>query len=893
MKVLDLNILRGPNYWSAEYHKLIAVKLDIKELEERPTNVIDGFAERIEYLIPSLYDHYCSEGHPGGFLQRVKEGTWIGHVIEHIAIELQTLAGMYCGYGKTRSTGQKGVYHVVFEYRDEDAGVYAAEAAIRIAEALVKGESYDLQKDIDELKRIYRQNYLGPSTSIIVDEAKKRGIPVTRLSDESLIMLGYGVNQKRIRATISSSTSCLAVDIACNKEETKAMLDAAAIPTPEGMIVRNEQELEEAIERIGFPLVLKPLFGNHGRGATINIRSRDHILEALKLAQEVSQEVMAEKYICGFDYRLLVIDNKFVAAAKRTPASITGDGISTIQQLIDRVNQDPKRGEGHENVLTKIVVDDSTLCILEEKGLQLDTVLRKEEVLYLKRTANLSTGGTSTDVTDIVHPSIKRMAERISKIIGLDICGIDIMSQDITIPLKEANGAVLEVNACPGFRMHTHPALGLPRNVGAPVIDMLFPKGSKSTIPIIAITGTNGKTTTTRLIAHMASIEGYNTGLSTTDGIYINNELMEEGDCTGPYSSQFILRDPTVDFAVLECARGGILRSGLAFSQCDVGVLTNIAADHLGLKDINTVEQMAQVKAVIPQSVAPDGYAVMNAEDDRVYDIAQGLKCKVAYFSLDPENPRILKHCEKGGIAAVVEDGFVTIYKGSWKTRVMKVEDIPLTFSGMADFMTQNVLAAVLAAYVREFSLDNIRYALETFIPSPEQTPGRMNLFQFNKFKIVVDYAHNPAGLEAISKFMARVKSPMKVGIISGVGDRRDEDLVEIGRLSAGMFDEVIVRQDRHLRGRKDMDMIDLMVKGIREADPNKPVKIIPNELAAIAFAIENAKPDSFIIVCSEVVPEAIDLIKRFKLEDDLKAKIEELNIETSKAAPVTVPSQH
>jgi cyanophycin synthetase len=892
MKVLDLNILRGPNYWSAGYHKLIAMKLDLEELEECPTSEIDGFAERIEHLIPSLYNHFCSEGHPGGFLLRVKEGTWMGHVIEHIAIEIQTLAGMYCGFGKTRSSDTTGVYHVIFEYQDEDAGVYTSEAALRIAEALVTGEPYDLQQDIDELRRIYRRNYLGPSTSIIVEEAKKRGIPFTRLSDESLIMLGYGVNQKRIRATVSSHTSCLAVDIACNKEETKAMLDAAAIPTPKGMIVRDEQEMEEAIEKIGFPLVLKPLFGNHGRGATINIKSREHILDALKLAQEVSNEVIAERYVCGYDYRLLVIDNKFVAAAKRTPASVTGDGRSTIQQLIDQVNQDPRRGEGHENVLTKITVDEITNCILQEKGLTLDAVLREEEILYLKRTANLSTGGTSTDVTDIVHPSIKLMAERIARIIGLDVCGIDVISQDITVPLKEANGAVLEVNACPGFRMHTHPTHGLPRNVGAPVVEMLFPKGSPTTIPIIAITGTNGKTTTTRLIAHMASIEGYNTGLSTTDGIYINNELMEEGDCTGPYSSQFILRDPTVDFAVLECARGGILRSGLAFRQCDVGVLTNIAADHLGLKDINTVEQMAQVKSVIPESVAPDGYAVMNAEDDRVYEIAQELKCNVAYFSLDPENPRILQHCKKGGIAAVVEDDYVTICKDTWKTRVMKVEDIPLTFSGMADFMTQNVLAAVLAGYVRDFSLDNIRYALETFVPSPEQTPGRMNMFQFNKFKIILDYAHNPAGLEAIGKFISKVKCAVKVGVISGVGDRRDEDLIEIGRLSAGMFDEIIVRQDRHLRGRKDMDMIELMLKGIREVDPAKPVKVIPNELAAIAFAIENARPDSFIIVCSEVVPEALDLINRFKLEDELKAKIEALNIEPLKAT-ITVPSQH
>ncbi len=654
MKILEIKVLKGPNYWSVRRPKLIQMKLDLEEMEQRPTNSIPGFRERLQQLMPGMYGHRCSVGKPGGFFQRVDEGTWMGHVIEHIALEIQTLAGMNCGFGRTRGTGEKeGVYYVVFNYMEEDAGVYAAKAAVAIAEALIEGKEYDLEKDIMRMREIREDTRLGPSTGCIVDEAAKRGIPFIRLNKHSLVQLGYGVNQKRVRATIASTTSNIAVDIACDKEETKLLLEAAEIPVPRGVVIRTETGLEEAIQKFGFPLVIKPIDGNHGKGNTTNITTKEQALKAFAAAKEYSRSVIVERFITGFDFRILVINYKFICAALRTPAAVTGDGEHNIQWLIDETNKDPRRGYGHEKVLTQITIDQFTQKMLDEKGYTLETVPPKGELVLLKPTANLSTGGTSTDVTDEVHPANIFMCERIAKIVGLDICGIDIMASDLRTPVSENGGAILEVNAAPGFRMHIEPAEGLPRNVAEPVIDMLFPKGSAGRIPIIAITGTNGKTTTTRLTAHIAKSAGKKVGYTTSDGVYIQNQLMMRGDCTGPVSSAFVLKDPTVDFAVLECARGGILKSGLAFQNCEVAIITNVAADHIGLGGINNLEQMAKVKGVVAETVFPHGYAILNAEDDLVYSMRKDLKCNIALFSMDEHNPRIKEHCNDGGLAAV------------------------------------------------------------------------------------------------------------------------------------------------------------------------------------------------------------------------------------------------
>lgn len=869
MKIREIRAMRGPNYWSIRRHFLIVMKLDLEELEEYPTHLIDGFSDRLEKMFPSMFAHECSEGHAGGFFKRVKDGTWMGHVIEHIALEIQTLAGMDVGFGRTRSTSEHGVYNVVFSYMEEKVGVYAAKAAVRIAQALVDHQDYDLEDDLQKMREIREDERLGPSTGSIVQEAAARGIPWIRLNRHSLVMLGYGVNQKRIQATVTSQTSSIAVEIACDKEDTKNLLEAANIPVPRGRIIYDQEDLDNAISAIGFPLVIKPVNGNHGRGATINIRTREDATEALAAAKRISRAVICEKFITGFDHRVLVINYRFVAAAKRTPAMVTGDGKNSIQTLINEVNKDPRRGYGHEKVLTAIKVDDMTLGILQEKNLTLESILPAGEILFLKSTANISTGGTATDVTDLVHPHNVFMAERIARIVGLDICGIDIMTDDISTPISESGGAILEVNAAPGFRMHLAPTEGLPRNVAEPVIDMLFPPGTPFKIPIVSITGTNGKTTTTRLTAHIAKTAGHKVGFTTTDGIYIQNIMMQRGDCTGPQSAEFVLKDPTVDFAVLETARGGILRAGLGFHQCDIGIVTNVAADHLGLKDINTLEDMARVKSIVPEAVLPNGYAILNADDELVRGMARGLKCQLAYFSMDEKNPLIKEHCDKGGLAAIAENGYITICKGNWKIRVEKIVNIPLTFRGKAAFMIQNILPAVLAGFIRNFKMEDIRLALETFIPSPVQTPGRMNLFEFKKFNVMVDYAHNPAGFQAIARFLEKMDATPKIGIIAGVGDRRDEDIIALGTLAARMFDEIVVRQDRNLRGRSEQEIIELMLQGVHSVDKNKKYTVIPSEPEAIDYAFKHAPKGAFIIICSDVVPDALDQVMKYKEEED------------------------
>lgn len=872
MKILEINAMRGPNYWSIRRHKLIVMVLDLEEMEEIPSNKIPGFKERLAKMFPTMYEHRCSVGEAGGFFQRVDEGTWMGHIIEHIALEIQTLAGMDTGFGRTRGYGEKGVYNVVFSYLEESVGRFAAKISVAICEALIAGKEYDLADDIQTMRELREESRLGPSTGSIVEEAEARGIPWIRLNKYSLCQLGYGANQKRIQATVTSETSSIGVELACDKEETKYLLEQAHVDVPKGEIIRRESSLEETCRYVGYPLVIKPIDGNHGRGITVNIKNYEDALVAFHAAKVVSNAVIVEKFVTGSDYRLLVINHVLVAAAIRTPANVVGDGKHTIQELIDSTNSDPRRGFGHENILTKITTNDLTKTIIKDAGYTLDSILEEGKRLLLKDTANLSTGGTAEDVTDIVHPANIAMAERISKIIDLDICGIDIMTTDITKPLSETGGAVLEVNAGPGFRMHLAPTKGLPRNVAAPVIDKLFPKGNNGRIPIIAISGTNGKTTTTRLIAHMAKMSGYRVGYTTTDGVYVQNRLLMSGDCTGPASAEFVLRDPTVNFAVLESARGGLLRAGLGFKNCDIGIVTNVAADHLGLKGIHTIEQLAKVKAVIPETVLPDGYAILNADDDLVYEMRRTLTCKVALFSMDENNPRIKALQRKGGITAVYENDYVTICRGEWKMRILKVNQIPLTYGGKAKFMIQNVLPAILAGNIQGFSIEDMKAALETFIPTASQTPGRLNMFEFENFTVLLDYAHNPAGMRALQKFTDELEATVKVGIIAGIGDRRVEDNNEMGRIAAEMFDEIIIRQDKRLRGKTEEELIKMLSDGIKMQDKNKKLTIIPSEKEAITFAVNNAVKGSLIILCSDVVPDALELVQKFK-EQELRGE--------------------
>jgi cyanophycin synthetase len=891
MKILQTQTLRGPNYWSIRRSKLIVVRLDLEELAERPSNTIPGFYESMVGVLPSLEEHYCSPGCRGGFLSRVREGTMMGHIIEHVALELQTLAGMPVGFGRTRETVTPGVYQVVFEYQIEEIGRYAARAALRLCQSIVDTGTYpqsELKKDLEDLQDLRTKAALGASTEALVKEAQTLGIPAIHLETCDLLQFGYGKYQKRVQAALTSHSNILGVELACDKEKTKKILASMGVPVPLGMTIYAFSELAEAIDKLGgYPIVIKPLNGNHGRGITIDIQDWEHASVGYDRARDISKGVIVEHFYQGRDHRILVVNHKVVAVAERVPAHIVGDGVTTISALVDRENQDVRRGTGHDNMLTTIELDDSTAEMLDRQGFTLNTILPLNQVCYLRATANLSTGGIAIDRTDEIHPDTVWMAERVSHIIGLDVAGIDVITTDITKTLGEADGTIVEVNAAPGLRMHISPSQGVGRNVAAPILQMLFPPGTPARVPIVAITGTNGKTTTTRLIAHIFSQVYDGVGFTTTDGIYIGGHLVEKGDTTGPQSAQVILQDPTVDIAILETARGGILRSGLAFQHCDVGVILNVAADHLGLGGIETIDQLARVKGVIAESVHPDGYAVLNADDERVAAMAEQVLGKVAYFSMQPDNPLVRSHVQRGGIAAVYAEGYIVILQQDWVHRIEKVERVPLTLGGRAPFMIANALAASLAAFVQGVKVEQIRTALRSFRASAQQTPGRMNLFNLGRYHALVDYAHNPAGYAAVGTFVNNWTGST-IGVVGGPGDRRDEDLIELGELSATFFDRIIVKEDYDSRGRNWGDVAELIVQGIERVAtatvPLVPHSIMLNEAEAIEWALDNAPDNSLVTIFPDNVSQAIALImSRNPIPEDPAAAIPvELNPESS-----------
>lgn len=870
MKILRTQTLRGPNYWSIRRDKLIVMRLDLEDLAEKPSNEIPGFYEGLIDVLPSLVEHYCSPGYRGGFFERVRTGTYMGHIIEHIALELQELAGTPVGFGRTRGTSTPGVYNVVFEYVEEQAGRYAGRAAVRLCQSIVDTGTYpkqELAQDLADLRDLCNNASLGPSTETIVKEAQARNIPWLLLSARAMVQLGYGVHQKRIQATLSSFSGILAVELACDKEGTKTILKDGGIPVPRGTVIQYLDELSAAIEEVGgFPIVIKPLDGNHGRGISIDVKTQQEAEEAYDLASAASKtrSVIVERYYKGSDHRILVINGKVAAVAERIPAHVVGDGRSTVEELIEITNQDPNRGDGHANVLTKITIDKTALNVLEKQGYELTSILAHGEIAYLRATANLSTGGIAVDRTDEIHPENVWIAQRVAKLIGLDIAGIDVVTEDIRKPLKEVDGVIVEVNAAPGFRMHVAPSRGLPRNIAAPVIDMLFPPGTPSRVPILAITGTNGKTTTSRLISHICRQTGKVVGFTTTDGVYIDDYLVEKGDNTGPYSASMILKDPTVEIAVLETARGGILRSGLAFNQCDVGVVLNVAADHLGIGDIDTIEQMAKVKSVVAEVVSAEGYAVLNADDPLTASMAEKVKGRVAYFSMSPDNPIIHDHIRRGGMAAIYENGYLSILEGEWTLRIEEAVNIPVTMQGMAPFMIANALAACLATFVQGIDIELIRQGVRTFKPSVAQTPGRMNLFDLGHHHALIDYAHNPAGYEAVGGFVGNW-SGEKVGVVGGPGDRRDDDLILLGKLSALMFDRIIVKEDNDTRGRRRGEVADLILRGISEENGSLRPEVILDETEALEKALSTVSEGGLVVIFPESVTQAINLIEKHR----------------------------
>lgn len=872
MKIEYIRVLSGPNYWSLR--PCIQMRLDIKDLEDKPTNKISGFYDGLKTLLPSLYEHRCSEGRSGGFFHRVEQGTWMGHVAEHVALELQTLAGMDTGFGRTRETYTPGVYNVVYSYIVSEAGKRAGELAVSLCENLIQKNDIDLDKIVLELKKLREEYKLGPSTSSIVEEAKTRDIPYFRLNRGSLVQLGYGVNQERIRATMTGRTSSLGVDFAQDKYETKDILEINGIPVPLGYETRHLETALRKAGRIGYPLVVKPSDGNHGRGITVGVQNEEHLKEVFEAAKKQSRNgyVILEQMLAGHDFRFLVINGKLAAAAQRTPAHIIGDGKNTIDQLIQLENENPLRGYGHENILTEIDIDHQTKRLIKDSGYNLDSILTKAEILYLKSTANLSTGGTAIDVMDSVHPVNVHIAERAIKIIGLDIGGVDIVAPDVTTPLSENGGGIVEINAAPGFRMHLKPTKGLARNVAEPVIDMLFPPGKNAKIPIIAVTGTNGKTTTTRLLNHICKFAGFTVGMCTTEGVYIKNRLVYPGDMTGPVSHKMVLMDPTVELAVLECARGGILRAGLGFRHCDVGVVTNVSEDHLGLRGIHSVEQLAKVKGVIPELVNSDGYTVLNADDPLVCKMESSTKGKVIFFSVSPEKNSIIQaHMKDGNRAVIYEDGWLCVMKGFWKYPLCKIEEVPITFDGKAKFNIENSLAAIAGALGIGIKHENIIAGLTTFFPSYAQTPGRLTMTEIGDCKVIVDYAHNAAGYKALSEFVESHNPGKSLITLCVPGDRREEDFTKIAQVCAGPFDYFILFED-YLRGRKPGEIPGIIKIKLENAGiPKSQICIIPDEQDAVKTALDMSHDYDMIVLSNYNLENTNAQIR------DKKAEIEKL----------------
>ncbi len=875
MAVIETGVYRGPHYYS--HTPFVRIMLDLGRMEDWPTNRIPGFTDRLVEMLPGLERHGCSLRRRGGFIERLREGTWIGHVTEHVALELQSMAGMRVTRGKTRSVKNRpGVYNVMFAYQDEQVGLMAGRIALELVNSLlpvdlqgIKGldrvyklsGDFHFGKSMSSLQRLARRSSYGPTTQSLIDEAKRRGIPFMRLNEQSLIQFGHGRFQQRVRASITGQTSIIATEIASDKNLTKKLLGDSGIPVPRGVVARDVEEAVREARRLRYPLVTKPLDGNHGRGVTIGISDEEQLRFgfAEAQAQAKGRDIIVEEYFAGHDHRILVVGGKLIAVSERIPAHVIGDGVHTIAQLIEEVNKDPRRGEGHEKVMTKIKVDAHVVEYLARSNLTIDSIPAAGDVVMLRATANLSTGGTAVDRTNEIHFDNAEIARRAAMIIGLDIAGIDFIAPDITQSVRKTGGGVIEVNAAPGFRMHIEPSEGAPRDVARPVMEMLFPRGSRSRVPIIAITGTNGKSTVGRMVKQVIRQTGCTVGLTSTSGVLVNDVLVSEGDATGPRSARLILRDPTVEVAVLETARGGLLREGLAFEQSDIGVVLNVTADHLGLKGIETVEDLAEVKSLIIETVSRNGTSVLNADDPLTVKMARRARGRLAWFSLNggaDMPPFLRRHIDNGGMAVVREPGHeggtIVLYQDGRRDIVMKAGDIPATLHGMATFNIANALATVAICVAHDVPILTIRSALAGFQSTFEQNPGRLNVHDAHGFRVIVDYAHNAAGLSALGEVVRGLRHRYKksIGVLSIPGDRRDEDILEMGRIAGGIFDELFFREDPSTRGRSRGEVMNLLQEGaIQGGAAPETIHLIAGEAPATAAALTAARPGELVVI--------------------------------------------
>jgi cyanophycin synthetase len=863
MKIRNVRALRGPNIWAN--FAVLEVLVDLDDLKNSPSNTIPGFNQRVKEWLPSLIEHRCGLGVRGGFFQRLDEGTYLGHVLEHITLELQTLAGTDVGYGKARETDEDGVYKVAVEYEDEQLARECLSAAWELCLAAVHGTSFDAQTTICHLRDLAADVCLGPSTRSIVDSALNRGIPVRRLNEGSLVQLGYGAQQRRILAAETDRTGAIAQEIAQDKQLTKIVLRSAGVPVPAGRTVASAEEAWTAAGEMGLPVTVKPCDGNQGRGVSVNLCTKEQVQTAFEAAAQQSSTVLIEENVKGKDYRFLVVDDHLIAAARRMPAQVVADGIHTVAELIEKENSNPRRGDCHALPLSRIPLDDISSAVLEDQGLTPDSIPPAETVVLVRRNANLSTGGTAVDVTDTVHPVNASLAVVAAKSVGLDIAGVDIATEDISIPLEEQGGKVIEVNASPGLRMHVAPSEGRGRPVGESIVGMLFPEGSTGRIPIVAITGVNGKTTTTRFIAHILKSTGFYTGMVCSDGIYVDGQRIEKGDCSGPQSARSVLLNPFVDAAVLEAARGGIIREGLGFDRCDVGVVTNIeGGDHLDLFDINTVEKLAAVKRTVVESVAENGTAVLNAQDPLVAEMAEHCRGSVLYFSCSDAGPVAREHCRRGGRALFVRDRTIIFAEGEMERHFALLDQIPLTHRGTIRFQVENALAGIGAALSLGLPFEKIRSAAELFFANFVNVPGRFNVVRRNGSTIIVDYGHNPSSLEAVITALDNYRYEHRIAIYSTAGDRRDCDIVLQGRMLGAAFDSVILYEDQYSRGREKGEIIRLFRQGLEGTGRVKEVREIYGSLNAIDVAMNSLTSKSLLLIQADEVDETVEYMRKY-----------------------------
>ncbi|MFZ5507349.1 MAG: cyanophycin synthetase [Pseudomonadota bacterium] len=851
MDITRLRALRGPNLWSR--HTCIEAIVSCTG-EHCSLDAMPGFAERLRALFPGIRP----------LRPTARSGPLaMADALELAALGLQASAGCPVTFSCTMQTVDAGVYQVVVEYTEEAVGRLAFELAEQLCRAAAGGGSFDLAGALQQLRELDEDIRLGPSTGAIVEAAVARGIPFRRLTDGSLVQLGWGSRQRRIQAAETDRTSAVAESIAQDKELTKALLHAAGVPVPRGRTVSDADEAWAAALEVGLPVVVKPRDGNQGKGVTVNIVSREHMGIAFNAAYEISRDVMVERFIPGADYRFLVVGDRVIAAARREPPQVIGDGSRSVRELVDEVNADPRRGDGHATSLTKMRIDDIALARLAVQGHSPDSVPALGERVVLRNNANLSTGGSATDVTDDVHPELAARAVEAARTIGLDIAGVDIVCRTVLKPLEEQGGGIVEVNAAPGLRMHLTPSFGKGRAVGEAIVSTMFGPGDDARIPLVAVAGTNGKTTTVRLIAHLMAQTGLRVGMTTTDGVFVGNECIDTGDCSGPKSARNVLAHPDVDGAVLETARGGVLREGLGFDRCQVAVVTNIGSgDHLGLAYINTVEDLAVVKRVIVQNVAPKGMAVLNAADPVVAAMAEHCPGSITFFAQDRTHPVIATHRARGRRVIYVDDGALVAAEGSSAVRI-PLSQVPLTRGGKLGFQVENAMAALGAAWALGFDWSSIRAALASFVSDAATAPGRFNVFDYKGATLIADYGHNPDAISALVQAIDALPAKRRSVVISGAGDRRDEDIRKQTQILGAAFDSVVLYQDQCQRGRKDGEVIALLREGLEGASRTREVCDINGEFVAIDHALERLQSGDLCLILIDQVEEALAHISR------------------------------